>query len=96
MVRKTARRRGIKTIHDVSAWAVESSLVFGQLCVDEKTNGSIIWNTLFIVSWEGMPQGSSRNVVSHFETALLFTARDAHLLRIPYENQGSQAASPSL
>jgi len=27
---------------------------------------------------------------------LLFTARDAHLLRIPYENHGLQAASPSL
>lgn len=40
---KTARRSredagGIKPIHVVSAWAVESSLVLGQLCVDEKTN----------------------------------------------------------
>ena len=40
---KTARRSredagGIKPIHAVSAWAVESSLVLGQLCVDEKTN----------------------------------------------------------
>ena len=41
---KTARRSReeaghIKPIHTVSAWAVESSLVLGQLCVDEKTNG---------------------------------------------------------
>ena len=40
---KTARRSreeagGIKPIHAVSAWAVESSLVLGQLCVDKKTN----------------------------------------------------------
>lgn len=40
---KTARRSreeagDIKPIHTVSAWAVESSLVLGQLCVDEKTN----------------------------------------------------------
>lgn len=40
---KTARRSreeagNIKPIHTVSAWAVESSLVLGQLCVDEKTN----------------------------------------------------------
>lgn len=28
----------IKPIHAVSAWAVESSLVLGQLCVDGKTN----------------------------------------------------------
>lgn len=40
---KTVRRSkedagGIKPIHTVSAWAVESSLVLGQLCVDEKTN----------------------------------------------------------
>uniref|UniRef100_N2A5B3 Transposase IS4-like domain-containing protein n=1 Tax=Eubacterium plexicaudatum ASF492 TaxID=1235802 RepID=N2A5B3_9FIRM len=28
----------IKPIHTVSAWTVESSLVLGQLCVDEKTN----------------------------------------------------------
>ena len=40
---KTARRSReeaghIKPIHTVSAWAVESSLVLGQLCVDEKTN----------------------------------------------------------
>ncbi len=30
------------------------------------------------------------------EIWLLFMARDAHLLRIPYENHGLQAASPSL
>ena len=40
---KTARRSreeagDIKPIHTVSAWAAESSLVLGQLCVDEKTN----------------------------------------------------------
>ena len=40
---KTARRSreeagAVKPIHTVSAWAVESSLVLGQLCVDEKTN----------------------------------------------------------
>ena len=40
---KTARRSreeagDIKPIHTVSAWAVGSSLVLGQLCVDEKTN----------------------------------------------------------
>lgn len=40
---KTARRSreeagDIKPIHVVSAWAVESSLVLGQLSVDEKTN----------------------------------------------------------
>ena len=40
---KTARRSreeagNIKPVHTVSAWAVESSLVLGQLCVDEKTN----------------------------------------------------------
>lgn len=40
---KTARRSreeagNIKLIHAVSAWATESSLVPGQLCVDEKTN----------------------------------------------------------
>lgn len=40
---KTARRSredagNIKPIHVVSAWAAESSLVLGQLCVDEKTN----------------------------------------------------------
>lgn len=40
---KTVRRSredagDIKPIHVVSAWAVESSLVLGQLCVDEKTN----------------------------------------------------------
>lgn len=40
---KTARRSredagNIKPIHAVSAWAAESSLVLGQLCVDEKTN----------------------------------------------------------
>lgn len=40
---KTARRtreevKGIKPIHTVSAWAVEESLVLGQLCVDEKIN----------------------------------------------------------
>ncbi len=40
---KTARRSreaagDIKPIHVVSAWAAESSLVPGQLCVDEKTN----------------------------------------------------------
>ena len=40
---KTARRSreeagNIKPIHAVSAWATESSLVLGQLCVDEKTN----------------------------------------------------------
>ena len=28
----------MKPVHTVSAWAAESSLVFGQLCVDEKTN----------------------------------------------------------
>ena len=40
---KTARRSreeagGIKPVHVVSAWAAESSLVLGQLRVDEKTN----------------------------------------------------------
>lgn len=40
---KTARRSredagNIKPIHVVSAWATQSSLVLGQLCVDEKTN----------------------------------------------------------
>ena len=40
---KTARRSredagDIKPIHAVSAWAAESSLVLGQLCVEEKTN----------------------------------------------------------
>ena len=38
---KTARRSredagDIKPIHTVSAWAVESSLIPGRLCVDEK------------------------------------------------------------
>ena len=28
-------------------------------------SGSIIWNTRLIVSWEGIPPGSSRNVSSH-------------------------------